>query len=174
MKEIQNRDDSRKRTVYVVYGRDHIACETIHTHLKAFNLHLLEKDDVVAKLTKETSPFVGDILTAAFEEAQAIIVLLTGEDRVRLREQFWESHDARYEKEFWPQSGQDQIFEAGYAFGISPDRTILVQIGHVRPFSDIAGRYMLHFGNPGDEKADRRALWRRLEKAGCILPPLDS
>ena len=50
------------------------------------------------------------------------------------------------------------------AFGIHPDRTVLVQVGHVKPFSDIAGRHVVVL----DDSPQRRTeLAQRLETAGC-------
>lgn len=50
------------------------------------------------------------------------------------------------------------------AFGRQPDRTILVQVGSIRPFSDIAGRHILRLDNT--EKA-RHQFARRLETVDC-------
>jgi hypothetical protein len=57
------------------------------------------------------------------------------------------------------------LFEIGMALGVKPNHTIIVQIGDVRPFSDIVGRSVLRLdgGDPGvlhDFK-------ERLRKAGC-------
>ena len=52
------------------------------------------------------------------------------------------------------------------ALGRFPSRTILTQIGEIRPFSDIGGRHVIHLNN-GPEC--RHALSQRLEKAGCTV-----
>jgi hypothetical protein len=52
------------------------------------------------------------------------------------------------------------------AFALHPTRTILVQIGQVRPFSDIGGRHILRFdGSPHT----REQLRFRLKNAGCPI-----
>jgi hypothetical protein len=47
-----------------------------------------------------------------------------------------------------------------------PDRTILTQIGSIRPFSDIAGRHILHFDGSAES---RHSLASRLEAVGCAV-----
>jgi len=51
------------------------------------------------------------------------------------------------------------------AFGRYPDRTIIVAVGPTtRPFSDIAGRHVIHLSN---EAEARHALADRLRTSGC-------
>jgi predicted nucleotide-binding protein len=56
------------------------------------------------------------------------------------------------------------IFEAGLALGKYPDRTILVQVGNLRPFSDVAGRHFIQLRN---SSKSRQELAQRLKLAGC-------
>lgn len=158
-------DHDISRKVYVVCGRDATARDDMYEYLETLGLESIKKE-LAVDLTGEGAPFVGRIIDRALENAQAIIVLLTGDDVARLREAFWEDNEEGYEKEFWPQPRQEQIFEAGYAFGRSPKRTILVQVGRIRPFSDIAGRYISNFT---EAMADREELKNRLRRAGCKL-----
>jgi hypothetical protein len=65
-----------------------------------------------------------------------------------------------------PQPRQNVLFEAGLAFGYKPDRTILVKIGDLRPFSDIYGRHEVRLTN---EAVKRQELVNRLIKAGCAV-----
>lgn len=156
--------DKRKK-VYVIYGRDAAMRDAMYEFLCALSLQPIE-EEVARSLTKEPSPFIGHIIDAAFEHAQAIIVIWSGEDRVRLREKFWNEHDRSNEKTFQLQPGQDQIFQAGYAFGKVPERTILVQIGNVKLFSDIEGRHIANFTGTIPE---RHALKNQLKELGCEL-----
>ena len=56
------------------------------------------------------------------------------------------------------------LFEAGMAFGRNPQNTVLVQVGPVKEFSDVAGRHIVRLGN---DPTSRQALATRLANAGC-------
>jgi hypothetical protein len=64
------------------------------------------------------------------------------------------------------QARPNVLFEAGLALGRNPDRTILVELGGVRPFSDVGGRHVLRL--KGDV-AGRKELAERLQTAGCAV-----
>ena len=115
-------------------------------------------------LTGEGSPFNGQVLDRAFSEAQAVVVLITGDDLARLDSRFLTGNDPGYERELTPQARPNVLFEAGMAFGRRPDKTILVRLGHSRVFSDIAGRNEIRISNRAE---DRQALVARLRTAGC-------
>ncbi len=50
------------------------------------------------------------------------------------------------------------------AMGRNPERTVLVEIGVLRPFSDIAGLHILRFDGSTQR---RQELAERLKTAGC-------
>ena len=62
------------------------------------------------------------------------------------------------------QARPNVLFEAGMAMGRNEDRTVLVELGTLRPFSDVAGRHAIRFG---DNSQCRQELAKRLETAGC-------
>lgn len=151
-------------TVAVVYGRNEKAREAMFDFLRALGLKPLEFAKAIS-LAGEGSPYVANILDALFRNAQAVIVLLTGDEEVRLREQFRDlARPEDAEADF--QSRPNVLFEAGLSMGSRPKQTIFVQIGEHRKFSDMGGRHVLHFcGKP----EDRNSLASRLESAGCIV-----
>jgi len=158
-------DQAILRRVYVVYGHNLAVKDAMYAFLEALDLRPITKEAAV-NWTGEASPFADRIIDTAFKHAQAVIVLFTGDDRARLRGKLRKRNTEAHEKTFWIQPRQDQIFEAGYAFGRSPERTILVQVGHVQLFSDIDGRYIPNFTGKENE---RRDLINRLKSAGCIV-----
>lgn len=52
------------------------------------------------------------------------------------------------------------------ALGHDAKRTVLVEVGDVRPFSDVAGRHAIRLSNA---PASRQALANRLRTAGCAV-----
>jgi len=151
------------RTVFVVHGRNDAARNAIFTFLRAIGLHPLEWSEAVAA-TRKGAPYIGEILDSAFTKARAVIVLMTPDDEGRLRGPFRKPEDAQHEVELTPQARLNVLFEAGMAMGRFPERTILVELGNVRPFSDIGGRHIIKL----DDTAQRRKeLAGRLETARC-------
>ena len=131
--------------------------------LRALRLQPLEWVEVI-KLTGEPNPYVGTILETAFREAAAVVVLFTPDDEARLRKQFLKPTDQPYEGQLTAQARPNVLFEAGMALGRNPENTVFVQVGEVRPFSDIGGRHVVHLGN--DPKS-RQELATKLANAGC-------
>ena len=153
----------KKFRVFVVHGRDEKVRRALSDFLRTIGLKPIEWS-VAVTLTGKTSPYVGEILDAAMLHAQAIVVLFTGDDLVRLKDEFLWVNDPAYERKTTPQSRPNVIFEAGMALGKYPERTILVQVGILRPFSDIAGRHFIRLKNTSKS---RQELAQRLKLAGC-------
>lgn len=159
------RQPARRRgnSVFVVHGRDEKAKRELFTFLRALALQPIEWVQAI-KRTGEATPYVGAILDAAFHDAAAVVVLLTPDDEARLRKQFKKAGDAVYEARLTGQARANVLFEAGMAFGRNPDSTVLVQLGDVRQFSDVAGRHIVRLGN---DPASRLELATKLANAGC-------
>lgn len=159
------RETPRRRgtTVFVVHGRDLAARDAVFSFLRSLSLKPLEWNQAL-RLTKKGSPYVGEILDAAFREAAAIVVLLTPDDEARLRPPFLQPADPAHERNLTGQARSNVLFEAGMAFGKNPNSTILVQLGHLRPFSDVGGRHVIHLAN---SPASRQEFAAKLANAGC-------
>lgn len=153
------------RNVFVVHGRDIKARNAMFEFLRAIGLHPLEWSEAIS-ITGKSTPYIGEVLDVAFSYAQAIVVLMTPDDEACLREQFRQPSDSIYEIQPTPQARPNVIFEAGMAMGREPERTILVEIGKLRPFSDIGGRHVLRIDNSPQK---RQELAQRLLNAGCSV-----
>jgi predicted nucleotide-binding protein len=151
--------------VFVVHGRNEEARTALFRFLRSVGLQPIEWTEAIS-LTGEASPYLGHVLDQGFETAQAIVVLITGDDLARLRSDLLRPDDPTHERSLTPQARANVLFEAGLAFGRNPERTILVELGVNRPFSDVAGRHILRLSNRVE---DRQALIARLQAAGCIL-----
>jgi predicted nucleotide-binding protein len=149
--------------VFVVHGRDRVAKDAIFAFLRSVGVKPIEWNSAI-KMSKKPSPYVGEILDAAFAKARAVVVLLTPDDLAQLREDLLSPNDPAYERRLTGQARPNVLFEAGMAFSSHPDRTVLVQVGNLRPFSDTAGRHVVHMS---PDPAKRQELATKLENAGC-------
>lgn len=151
------------RFVFVVHGRDEQVRSALFDFLRALDLRPLEWEEAI-KGTGKASPYIGEVLDYAFDHAQAVVVLMTPDDEARLRPELLDSHDPDYEKNLTPQARPNVLFEAGIAFGRNAERTLMVTIGDLRPFSDVAGRHTVRMDNSAEK---RTTLAGRLQGAGC-------
>lgn len=152
-----------ERTVFVVHGRDRAARDALFTFLRSLGLKPLEWQQII-DLSGSAAPYVGDLLHAAFNAAQAVVVLLTPDDLAVLREDLRSGDDPHYEWSLTGQARPNVLFEAGMAFGRNPSQTVLVEIGRLRPFSDIGGRHVIRLDG---SVVRRQELALRLANAGC-------
>ncbi len=155
--------DGKSKVVFVVHGRNRKAHDELFAFLRSIGLHPLEWSEAILK-TRKGAPYIGDILEAAFSLAQAVVVLMTPDDEAQLRKPYREPRDPPYEKQLTPQARPNVLFEAGMAMGKFPNRTILIEIGELRPFSDIGGRHTIRLDNSVEKRKD---LAQRLKNAGC-------
>lgn len=155
--------EGARGAVFVIYGRNDPARAAMFDFLTALGLEPLTWEKLLAA-TGEAAPYVGNVLAAGFKVAQAVVVLLTPDDEARLRPGLQHGRDPLYEKDLTLQARPNVLFEAGMALMSHPTRTVLVELGQLRPFSDVAGRHTIRMN---DSVEQRRALAGRLQTAGC-------
>jgi predicted nucleotide-binding protein len=155
--------------VFVVHGRNQQAADSMFAFLRALGLKPIEWDQAVA-MTGKGSPYVGEVLDVAFREGQAFIVLLTPDDISYLHTDY-ASGENDPETDPKGQARPNVLFEAGMALGRNEERTILVELGDVRPFSDVGGRHVLRMDNSPQK---RQALASRLETAKAAVDRIGS
>jgi len=149
--------------VFVVHGRDQAAKDAMFAFLRAIGVKPIEWNSALA-MSKKAAPFIREILDAAFASARAIVVLLTPDDFAQLRADLLTPKDKPYERTLTGQARPNVLFEAGMAFVTHPGQTVLVQLGTLREFSDVAGRHVVHMTN---EFEKRQELATKLKNAGC-------
>ena len=172
-KEVQDQKASSKtkedkampdpRKVFVVHGRDSHLRNDFFSFLRALGLQPIEWVEAL-KLTGKATPYIGEALDKAFKNAQAVIVLLSPDDEVRLSPELWDVNEDEEEKNFRLQARPNVLFEAGMAFGTQPDRTVLVEVGKTKAFSDVGGRHVVRLSNSPENRND---IAERLKTAGC-------
>ncbi len=151
------------RKVFVIHGRNEAARKAMFAFLRSLHLEPIEWSEA-RSLTGHASPYIGDILDAAFMHATAVIALFTGDDEARLRLQLLGPGEK--EEPLTPQARPNVLFEAGMAMGRNPKRTVFVELGQLRGFSDIAGRHAVRLTN---NPKHRQELAQRLLDAGCAV-----
>lgn len=155
--------EQNTNVVFVVHGRNEQARRAMFYFLRAIGLRPLEWSEAIQSTGKAT-PYIGEILDAAFCTAHAVVVLMTPDDEACLRESFRKSDDPPYETEPSGQARPNVLFEAGMAMGRNRAQTILVELGILRPFSDIDGLHVLRLDNTPQKCQE---LAQRLKDAGC-------
>lgn len=151
--------------VFVIHGRDGRLRHSMFTFLRSIGLDPLEWTRLI-QMTGQGSPYIGTILDTAFREAAAVVVLLTPDDEAQLKREFWSQREDAKEKRLTGQARPNVLFEAGMALGRNPQSTVLVQVGEVRQFSDVAGRHLVHLS---DDTGTRQELAIKLRTAGATV-----
>src|SRR5439155_26158937 len=119
----QRRPEPRKRrgtSVFVVHGRNENLRRSLFAFLRSIGLQPIEWRKAI-ELAGKPSPYVGEILDAAFREAVAVVVLLSPDDEAKLKGQFLKSNDPGHEKRLTGQARANVLFEAGMAMGRNPN-----------------------------------------------------
>lgn len=155
---------SRSQLVFVVHGRNSAARLAIFEFLRSIGLSPIEWHQAIVA-TGKGSPYVGEIVDAALEAAQAVVVLWTPDEVVALRPEYADGKD---DPDLCPalQSRPNVMFEAGLALGRAPERVVLAELGRIRRFSDMLGRHTVRLSN---SVASRQELAVRLQTAGCAV-----
>ena len=159
--ESELRDRTR---VMVVHGRNARARDAMFYFLRAVGLEPIEWEQAVAE-TGLGSPHSFDAVRAAMDVGQAVVVLLTAEDRAGLLPELAEGENDD-DVELRGQPRQNVILEAGLAMGVDRSRTILVELGPIRRASDFEGLNAVRLSNAAER---RNALRTRLRSAGCAI-----
>jgi predicted nucleotide-binding protein len=154
----------RAREVFVVHGRNEQGREAMFTFLRSIGLYPIEWAQAI-RWTGHASPYIGQVLDTAFDRAQAVIVLMTPDEIAYLQPAFGQGPADR-ETQPAAQARPNVLFEAGMAMGRDAQRTVLVELGVVRPFSDVAGRHAVRLTNDVQKRKD---LAQRLQDAGCAV-----
>jgi Predicted nucleotide-binding protein containing TIR-like domain len=110
--------------------------------------------------TKGNNPDVDKIIGGQMKTVQGIIVLISPDEEARLKAKFCDP-DVPAERTLQNQARPNVLFEAGWAFGAYPDKTLLVRVGSTRPISDLGGKHIMRLSN---SPASRKELAQRLKK----------
>lgn len=159
--------------VFVVHGRNEQIRSAMFTFLRDVDLNPVEWGQAL-KATGKATPYIAEALEAAIKDVAAVVVLITPDDIVRLKEQFLSKNDGDDERKPQGQARPNVLFESGMAFARHPEKTIFVTFGRVKAFTDIGGMHLVRMNNTAkrrmelvdklqtakaDAKTDGRADW---------------
>jgi hypothetical protein len=150
---------AKNNTLFVVHGRDTELNEDMFSLLRALGLNPIEWSTAVAK-TKGNNPDVDKIIGGQMKTVQGIVVLISPDEEARLKARFSDPA-VPTERILQNQARPNVLFEAGWAFGAYPDKTLLVRVGNTRPISDLGGKHIVRLSN---SPASRKELAQRLKK----------
>jgi len=152
------------RSVFLVHGRDGAMASAMRTFLRTLDLRIIEWEQAVA-LTGEPNPYIGDVIAAGLEQADAIVVLATPDDIVRLSPALAaDPSDPELGEAAQPR--QNVIYEAGMAMALAPTRTLILATPGTRILSDIAGRHLAYLDN---SPRARKRIVGRLQNTGLAV-----
>lgn len=152
-----------ENSVFVVHGRDEALKRSIYAFLRSVGLKPLEWEHALLQ-AKDVNPHIDDVLDVLMARVQAVVVLFSPDDDTMLNSKLWARKEPASEKKPSGQPRANVLFEAGMALARHPSKTLIVQIGKVRGFSDIAGQHVIRLTNSKEKRND---VLNRLEKIGC-------
>lgn len=152
-----------RNKVFIIQGRDAAPVEELEKFIHFLGLKVLTFMEAKS-LTGKATPATFEIVLTALEHAGAIIVLMSPDEEATLRPALGEGHvDSGY------QPRQNVLLEAGLAYGVAPERTIIVRTdGPLRSISDIVGHHYVTMDGSWDQ---RQSLIDALHNAGLSPQP---
>jgi predicted nucleotide-binding protein len=152
------------KQVFIIHGRNIAARIAVEQFLRVVGLQPVDFDQLAAD--QGGSAFIGDIVRAGLERAQAIVALFTPDEYAALRGDHRGDRDRADDLHRW-QARPNVLFEAGMAYGMAQRRTVLVTLGgDVSLFSDVAGLHVVSLDNSTTSRAKLR---QKLIGVGCTL-----
>jgi len=160
---------TKRNTAFLVSGRNSKKNRIISNILrKCFGLKIINWNMAIkfasAKIP-DPKNYIFDIVLAGIENSYLTIVLFTDDEKVELRNEFWNKEEKRNPTKsvIGSQSRKNVYIEAGYALGKRPNRTLFIEWpddpANFLSASDFEGIYVLRYD---DTPTSRYNLKERL------------
>lgn len=154
--------DEKRKKVLVICGPNEAARIEMYDFLKnGAGFTVVEWEQV-----KKNGLSVVEALKAAFNTVQAVLLVFTGDELVKVKSRIKGEDKVENGSSFEAQPTHDMFLKAGIALGINHSRTILVALGKIKHFHTSFDSYIIKLTN-ADE--DRRSLMEALKQKGCIV-----
>lgn len=155
------------QNIMLIYGHCEPLNSNVRIMLRNMGLWPLGWNELVMNAGSQTGSAVHnlDVVTGAFDQVQAVVAILYGEEEVKLIPKL----TVNGQNQLGYQPRPNVIFEVGMALRIMPNRTFLLKFGpdNFRVWSDIHGLDLIDFTR--NEKQKRQELFLRLKNVGCAV-----
>jgi predicted nucleotide-binding protein len=133
-------------SVFVVHGRNEGVRRDLFEFLRDLGLNPIEWN-VGKQLTKKASPHNAEVIAAILRKAAGAVVLFCPEEEAFLKREYWRPDDPAEEHRVSEQPRPNVLYEAGMAFAAFPTSTVIVRVGRIRSFTDLAGVQIINLTN---------------------------
>src|SRR2546423_9451668 len=106
---------ANNKSVFVVYGRNKHVMREMFAFLKMLSLLPIPWEEAVLSTSRSAS-YIGETLYGLLQQAQAVVVLLTGDEEAALRSGVFINGDSVNDRALFPQPPPNVFFETGIAF----------------------------------------------------------
>lgn len=148
--------------VFLVHGRNRDLAARVNEMLGRCGATVVDFTEV-RQSDSFRGRYVGDVLDHAFSVAQAVVVILSGDDEVTVHPRFRLREDPRLQMELQPRP--NVLIELGMALRSHADRVVLLEFPPMRKASDIDGLVTVSF--TGDIHQLVTSTVAKLRQAGC-------
>jgi predicted nucleotide-binding protein len=149
-------------SVFVVHGRNEQVRRDLFEFLRNLGLNPIEWN-AGKQLTRKASPHNAEVIAAIIKKAAGAVVLFCPEEEVKLKREYWRPDDPLEERRAGDQPRPNVLYEAGMAFSAFPASTVIVRVGAIRSFTDLAGVQIINL--TGGTVAGRQAVATALRTA---------
>jgi predicted nucleotide-binding protein len=149
-------------SVFVVHGRNEQVRRDLFDFLRNLGLNPIEWN-AGKQLTRKASPHNAEVIAAIIKKAAGAVVLFCPEEEVKLKREYWRPDDPAEERRVGDQPRPNVLYEAGMAFSAFPASTVIVRVGSIRSFTDLAGVQTINL--TGGTVAGRQAVATALRTA---------
>lgn len=163
--------ESEKRKVFVVHGRMLGVRDAMFEFLESAGLTPMPWEEMVGS-TVNMSPSNLEVVKAGAKRADAFLVIITPDDIGRMNPAITPSAAEEHERNYTPQPRLNVVFETGLAMGIMREKTVVVEFGRTRPFSDLEVNAIRI--NRENEIKMREAILDRLSNQGLSVSKVGS
>lgn len=151
------------KKVFVVTGRNEKLRISIFNLLRALKLEPMEWMEVISS-TGHPDAYIHEAIKKSMDDAGAVVVIMAPEEKATLLEEFRSDPG---DGKTYRQSRPNVIFEAGLALGLKEEKTLILQFGESRIFTDILGKHILKYVGKNQDIKFKNDLLHKLQIAGC-------